>query len=174
MKFNTSNHAKNQGMEFSINRAIIKDVESLLFVERACFSAPWSLKHFEAELEGNQFSHIYVVPHTQPGADSPTLIGYICAWIIFEEVRFLNVAVMPEFRRRGIAHRLIVEILELAIQEKCCRGMLEVRESNDAAIKLYKSLNFKEYAKRKSYYTNPTEDAILMSLEPVLIAGYHE
>ena len=127
-----------------------KDLEALLALENACFSAPWSEKHFEAELAGNPFSHIFVVPHPHSGTASPSIIGYICAWIIFEEVRFLNLAVLPEFRRRGIAQRLIGEIMGLAIREKCHRGMLEARESNSAALRLYKSLNFKEYARRKA------------------------
>ena len=147
--------------------ATFKDLEALLALENACFTAPWTAKHFEAELQGNPFSRILAVPHPQSGSASPSIIGYICAWIIFEEVRFLNLAILPEFRRQGIAQRLIGEILGLAIHEKCHRGMLEVRESNFAAMKLYKSLNFKEYARRKAYYTNPSEDAILMSLEPI-------
>ncbi len=159
-----SGSSKSLPVEFSISSATPHDLDGLLRIERTCFTAPWSEKHFVAELEGNQFSHIFAVPHPQRGEG---LIGYICAWVVFEEVRLLNLAVLPEFRRLGIAKRLIVEVLGLANQKKCQRGLLEVRESNSAAIHLYKSLNFKEYSRRKSYYTNPVEDAILMRLEPL-------
>ncbi|UCH91923.1 MAG: ribosomal protein S18-alanine N-acetyltransferase [Nitrospirota bacterium] len=127
---------------------------------------PWSQKNFEAELRGNQFSRILVIPHPEYGL-KVQVVGYICAWMVFEEIRFLNLAIHEEFRRRGLATQLIREAIRLGEDEGCCRGMLEVRESNYAAKKLYESFNFQAYATRKSYYTNPTEDAILMTLEPL-------
>ena len=159
-------------MTFSVKSATLHDLESLVKLERACFADPWSSKHFEAELEGNKFSRIFLVPHPNIKPGSHEIIGYICAWLIFEEVRFLNLAVIPEFRRQGMAKRLIRGVLNLANEEHCQRGLLEVRESNLAAINLYKSLNFKEYARRKSYYTNPGEDAILMRVEPLSKTQY--
>ncbi len=162
------------GVEFLMHAATSEDLDGLLTIENACFNAPWTRKHFEAELEGNRFSHIVAVPHPHPEADSPSLIAYICAWIIFEEVRFLNLAVLPDFRRRGIAQGLIGEMLRRADQENCQRGLLEVRESNSSALNLYKSLNFKEYARRRAYYTNPSEDAILMRREPITMGDGHE
>jgi len=88
-------------------------------------------------------------------------------WIIFEEIRFLNVAVHPDFRRQGLARHLIRQSLDLGVEASCCRGMLEVRETNQSAKNLYESFQFQAYATRKSYYTNPIEDAILMTLEPL-------
>ena len=161
------------GVEFLMHTASSKDLEGLLTIENACFNAPWTRKHFEAELEGNRFSHIVVVPHPRPKTASPSIVAYICAWIIFEEVRFLNLAVLPDFRRRGVAQQLIQEMLRRAVQENCQRGLLEVRESNSPALNLYKSLNFKEYARRNAYYTNPSEDAILMRREPIRAVDGH-
>jgi len=120
------------------------------------------------ELEGNQFSRVLMIPHPEYGQEVQ-VIGYICAWIVFEEIRFLNVAVHPEFRRHGLATQLIREALNLGIQAACCRGMLEVRETNRSARNLYESFHFEAYATRKSYYTNPTEGAILMTLEPLAL-----
>ena len=117
-------------------------------------------------MNGNQFSRILVVPGLGKASEIP-LLAYICVWVIFEEIRFLNLAVHPQFRRQGLAKRLILEALRMGIDQGCCRGMLEVRQSNQMAKTLYESLYFKEYATRKSYYTNPTEDAILMMLEPL-------
>ncbi|MDX2348146.1 MAG: ribosomal protein S18-alanine N-acetyltransferase [Nitrospirota bacterium] len=146
--------------------ATLENLNVLVALEKACFSVPWSRKSFAAELEGNQFSRMLMVPHPEYGLEVQA-IGYICAWMVFEEIRFLNLAVHPEFRRRGLATQLIGEAIRLGREEGCCRGMLEVRESNHAAKKLYESFHFQAYATRKSYYTNPTEDAILMNLEPL-------
>jgi ribosomal-protein-alanine N-acetyltransferase len=152
---------------WNIRMATLENLEVLVALEVACFSVPWSKKSFEAELKGNQFSRILMIPHPEYGLEVQA-IGYICVWVVFEEIRFLNLAVHPEFRRRGLATQLIDEAIGLGREEGCCRGMLEVRESNHAAKKLYESFHFQAYATRKSYYTNPTEDAILMNLEPLV------
>ena len=152
--------------EWRVRGATPDDLDALVCLEETCFSEPWSRKSFEAELTGNQFSRLLVVSHP----DSELLgdvVGYICVWVVFEEVRFLNLAVHPEFRRKGMAKHLIMEAIQLGIHEGCYRGLLEVRASNQSARILYQYFNFKEYATRKSYYTNPTEDAILMISEPI-------
>jgi len=150
--------------------ATLADLDELVKLEEVCFAVPWSRKSFEAELHGNQFSQILVVPGPMGPSGIP-LLAYICVWVIFEEIRFLNLAVHPQFRRQGLAKTLILEALRIAVEQGCCRGMLEVRHSNQPAKKLYESFNFKEYATRNSYYTNPTEDAILMVLEPISRPG---
>ncbi len=147
--------------------ATISDLDALVALEEACFSAPWSRKSFEAELEGNQFSRVLMIAHPESTHDMRA-IGYICVWIVFEEIRFLNLAVHPDFRRQGMGKQLIQEALGQATAVGCCRGMLEVRATNMPAQALYKSFYFQAYATRKSYYTNPTEDAILMTLEPLI------
>ena len=95
------------------------------------------------------------------------MVGYICVWLIFDELRFLNLAVIPTFRRQGVAEQLVARAIGLGFSKGTRRGLLEVRESNQAAQALYKKFGFTVYAKRKSYYTNPDEDAILMSLDPL-------
>jgi [ribosomal protein S18]-alanine N-acetyltransferase len=167
MKIGQSTMDANQAYEKDIRLATLADLEELVKLEEVCFAVPWSRKSFEAELQGNQFSQILVVPGPMSPAEIPVL-AYLCIWMIFEEIRFLNLAVHPLVRRRGLAKQLILHALRVGIDQGCCRGMLEVRHSNQPARNLYESLNFKEYAIRNSYYTNPTEDAILMSLEPIL------
>ena len=156
-------HASNH---WNIRMATLENLDVLVALEVACFAVPWSKKSFEAELKENQFSRILIIAHSEYGLEVQ-VIGYICVWMVFEEIRFLNLAIHPEFRRRGLATLLIGEAIRLGREEGCCRGMLEVRESNHAAKKLYESFHFQSYATRKSYYTNPTEDAILMILEPL-------
>lgn len=156
--------------KLNIQVATIENLNALVALEEACFSVPWSRKSFEAELEGNQFSRVFIVPHPKCEPESK-VIGYICAWMVFEEIRFLNLAVHPEFRRMGLARQLISQAITLGREEGCCRGMLEVRASNQAARNLYESFHFQPYATRKSYYTNPTEDAILMTLEPLVLSS---
>ena len=150
----------------AIRLATLADLDALVGLEESCFSVPWSRKSFEAELHGNSFSQILVIPGPREQPEIP-LLAYICVWVIFEEIRFLNLAVHPQFREQGLAKQLILQALCIGGTQGCCRGMLEVRDSNQMAKKLYEFFKFKEYGRRSSYYTNPSEDAILMILEPI-------
>jgi len=151
--------------QWTTQEATLKHLDALVALEEACFSVPWSRKSFAAELAGNQFSWVRMISHPENEIE---VIGYICVWIVFEEIRFLNMAVHPAFRRQGLARQLIREVLCFGAEAGCCRGLLEVRKTNTPARNLYEYFNFHAYATRKFYYTNPTEDAILMTLEPLI------
>jgi [ribosomal protein S18]-alanine N-acetyltransferase len=152
----------------AIRSATLADLDALVSLEESCFAVPWSRKSFEAELHGNSFSHLFVISGSGSGEPSEnSLLAFICVWVLFEEIRFLNLAVHPHVRGQGLAKQLILHALCLGRAQGCCRGMLEVRNSNHMAKQLYEFFKFKEYGRRRSYYTNPDEDAILMILEPI-------
>ncbi|MGD9852227.1 MAG: ribosomal protein S18-alanine N-acetyltransferase [Nitrospirales bacterium] len=148
-----------------IRVAGLQDLDALVRLEEACFSVPWSRKSFEAELTGNPFSRLFVVPHPEGAGSAFPLIAYLSCWLVFDELRFLNLAVDEAFRRQGLAKTLIAQAIQQGLENGCQRGLLEVRASNHIARNLYQFFQFKEYARRKSYYTNPDEDAILMASE---------
>ncbi len=127
----------------------VKDVAA---IEKVCFSNPWSEIALEAELK-NDCSHFYVA------VENGRAIGYAGLYAVCGEADIVRVAVLPEYRRRGAARALLSESFK-ANGADCV--YLDVRESNTAAIKLYESLGFKDTGIRKSYYSNPTEDAVLM------------
>ena len=156
-----------QENKIAIINASLEDLEAILEIEHVSFSAPWSRKSFEAELHGNAFSRILAARLEASSEKSGSLVGYVCFWLVFEELRFLNLAVLPTLRRQRVGSQLVARAIELGFSQGSRRGLLEVRESNEGARELYKKFGFLEYAKRKSYYTNPDEDAILMSLDPL-------
>lgn len=145
-----------------IEPATAADVDEIVRIEEACFSAPWTRKMLEAELVGNQFSSFLVAKQADHASNDIRLLGYVCFWVVFEELRIMNVAVAPSARRRGIARQLIVRALESGREKSAAKGLLEVRASNTAARRLYGALGFRETSVRTRYYTNPIEDAILM------------
>jgi len=120
---------------------------------------------FESELLGGPFSRFVGAFGKKERSFSTQLLGYICYWVVFDELRLMNLAVRPNRRRQGIGSHLVLH----AVQEGLARGttwtLLEVRASNQAAQKLYHALGFRQYGRRRSYYTNPDEDAILMELQ---------
>src|SRR5574339_1187716 len=99
-----------------ILRAAPADLEDIFAIEEACFSAPWTRKMLEAELTGNPFAHFLLA---REGGGRP--VGYLCFWIVFEEVRFMNLAVIESMRRRGIARSLVATALAAGASQSAVR-----------------------------------------------------
>lgn len=155
-------------VEWVIEPATIESLPDILQIEEACFSSPWTRKMLEAELSGNRFAHFLLAKRTTPGeVGSSSIIGYLCFWVIFEEVRLMNLAVIESMRHKGIAKALVSQALEEGAAQAGMRALLEVRASNHAAQALYRSLGFRDVTTRPAYYTNPLEDAVLMELDPI-------
>ena len=129
-------------------------------LEKICFSRPWSRKMLAEELD-NECAAFLV-------AEDPVMkevVGYAGLLVMADEGYITNVAVFPEYRRRGVAGQII------AVFDNCARGnrlaflTLEVRPSNAAAIALYRSFGFEEVGRRKNYYDLPKEDALILTKE---------
>ena len=134
------------------------DIANVMEVELKSFSIPWSKESFENELKNNLA--LYLVAKVDEKA-----VGYIGVWKIFDEGHITNVAVHPDFRGEGIGRALISELLYLCEKEGITSFTLEVRESNIVAQNLYKSFGFVEEGKRKGYYSDNNENAIIMWLK---------
>lgn len=150
--------------------ATLGSLSDILKIEEACFSAPWTRKMLEAELTGNPFAHFLLARDGEEGAVG-AIIGYLCYWIVFEEVRLMNLAVIESMRHRGIASSLVSAALQTGMSHSAHRAVLEVRVSNRAAQRLYEGFGFTRTAVRPKYYTNPDEDAVLMELDPIVLKG---
>lgn len=144
-------------------------LSDILALEEACFSSPWTRKMLEAELTGNQFARFLVARHGETTKTQPTIIGYHCFWIVFEELRLMNVAVRESMRRKGVGEALVTEALRQGLEQAATRAVLEVRASNHPARSLYARLGFVQVGSRPRYYTNPIEDAVLMEMNPLAI-----
>ncbi len=153
-----------------IGLASRQDVDRLLAIEQASFSAPWTRKMFEAELEGNPFGSLLTARLRTPGDELQPVIGYICFWVVFEELRVMNLGVEPSVRRRGIGTNLVRHALGVGAERGAVRALLEVRASNSAAVGLYEGIGFRVVGRRPRYYTNPIEDATLMEMNPLVSA----
>ncbi|MDD5285635.1 MAG: ribosomal protein S18-alanine N-acetyltransferase [Desulfuromonadaceae bacterium] len=131
-----------------------KDIDQLLIIEVASFSAPWTREHFVAELDA-QYSFPYVA------AADDVVVGYLCMMSLFEEAQILDIAVAPDQRGRGIARLLMDHAISVAREKGAELLSLEVRASNIAAINLYERSGFVRTGLRQKYYEN-REDAVLM------------
>ena len=154
--------------DWVIEPATVEALPDILRLEEACFSAPWTRKMLEAELSGNPFAHFLLAKQVTPGdSSSVSIIGYLCFWVVFEEIRLMNLAVIESMRHKGIARALVSQALEVGAAQTAVRALLEVRASNHAAHALYRSLGFRDVSTRPTYYSNPIEDALLMELDPI-------
>ena len=128
-------------------------------LERICFSAPWSRTMLAEELD-NALS-AFLVALDGDGK----VVGYAGVQVILDEGYITNVAVRPEWRRRGVAGKLLQVFLDFAQANKLAFLTLEVRESNYGAIALYGSRGFRSVGRRRNYYEHPREDAVIMTRE---------
>jgi ribosomal-protein-alanine N-acetyltransferase len=157
--------------EFEIVPATPDMLADILALEEACFSSPWTRKMLEGELTGNQFAHFLVaIRHGQSKTKTePTIIGYHCFWIVFEELRLMNLAVRASMRKMGVGETLVTVALHRGLEQAATRAVLEVRTSNDAARSLYTRIGFVQTGSRPRYYSNPIEDAVLMEMNPLVV-----
>ena len=133
-------------------------VEGIAKIEKECFSAPWSEDSIRAELD-NENAHFLVA------LAGEKVLGYIGVHEIVGEAYVANVAVSPKYRRFGIASVLLGEAEKGAKERGCEFISLEVRQSNVPAISLYEKRGYTVRGVRKNFYSDPTEDGIIMTLD---------
>jgi ribosomal-protein-alanine N-acetyltransferase len=136
----------------------VADLDEVLDIERRSFPEPWSRGMFLHELK-LPFSKSIVARADDPPHD---LLGYICWWLVGDEIQILNVAVRPERRRNGIGRALVELVFAEAEAQHVSTITLEVRRESTAAIALYRSFGFTESGMRRHYYGRGA-DAVLMT-----------
>lgn len=137
------------------------DLEDILNIEKLSFPSPWTRSQFEQEIKNplsNKFTAKLIHDETAITA------AYIIFWAVANEAHILNIAVHPEFQRRGIAKMFINFAIGRMKKQQVREVFLEVRRSNIPAQKLYEGFGFQKIGIRKGYYENNREDAIVMAL----------
>lgn len=138
--------------------ALVKEhIERILEIEKESNGSPWSAKSFEREI-GHAPTEFVVAKM------SGEIIGFAGAWIIADECHITTIAVTTNHRRQGLGKKMMDEILERSKDRGALCATLEVRSGNEAAIKMYESLGFSISGKRKAYYPDNKEDAVIMWL----------
>ena len=133
-------------------------VPQIAQLEKLCFSDPWSESSIASELSNPLSCWLVAV-------EGEKLAGYIGSQTVMGETDMMNVAVNPDFRRQGVARTLILALVEALKARGSHWLMLEVRQSNAPARALYEKLGFSEVGRRKNYYRNPKEDALILRKE---------
>jgi [ribosomal protein S18]-alanine N-acetyltransferase len=133
-----------------------EDLDAVVGIERESFTLPWSRGAFLYEMEQNRVARCWVM------REDARVVGYLCVWQIADEVHITNIAVHPGHRRRGIGRALLTYVVEEARRVQARSIGLEVRPSNREARTLYDSFGFRVVGRRKGYYYDTGEDALVM------------
>ncbi len=134
-----------------------RDLEKIFQLERSAFLTSWSSEAFAEAIRNPK--GLNRVAENRSG-----LVGYLTAFRVLDEVFLTNLLVISRNRRRGVGERLLKNLIERVATEGVKQIFLEVRETNDAAIRLYEKMNFSVVAVRKGYYVDTGEDALVMQI----------
>jgi [ribosomal protein S18]-alanine N-acetyltransferase len=145
-------------MNLVIRKMTLEDVPSVIELDHQSFSLPWPERSFRFELTANPASRCWVAEW------EGKLVGMIVVWLVIDEAHVATIATHPDFRRRGIGTKLLSHALRLLIDEGARSSFLEVRENNLGAQEMYRKFGYEASGRRRRYYKDNDEDAILMNL----------
>jgi len=148
-------------MSVNIRKMILDDLEQVIAIDQISFSLPWPVRSFYSELTDNPASRCWVVEL------DGRIAAMVVAWLIVDEIHIATIATHPDFRKQGFGEKLLSFTLQSAQAEGAVTSFLEVRENNAAAIMMYHKFGYVESGRRKGYYKDNNEDAILMTLRMV-------
>jgi [ribosomal protein S18]-alanine N-acetyltransferase len=145
-------------MNLNIRRMTVDDIPAVIELDSLSFTLPWPERSFRFELTENTASRCWVYE------SDGKIAGMIVAWLLVDEAHVATIATHPNYRRQGIAKKLLAHALRYMSKEGAVTSFLEVRESNTAAREMYHKFGYEIVGRRKRYYKDTDEDAILMTL----------
>jgi [ribosomal protein S18]-alanine N-acetyltransferase len=148
--------------DWVVEPLLLSDLDTILEIEQSSFVNPWTREMYLAELENRGVSYCYVVRNA-----THLVIGFCSFWRVLDELHINNLAVAPEHRGAGAGAALLRAVLREGARMGARRATLEVRQSNDAARRLYERLGFSVAGVRRGYYTKPVEDALVLWKEHI-------
>lgn len=155
-------------MSLTIRGMRVEDVPAAHKLDKLSFTLPWPRRSLRFEVTDNPSARCWVAELDD------RLVGMLVLWMIVDEAHIATLATHPDFRRRGIAEKLLINALEKAYIEGARTALLEVRAGNENAQALYRKFGFEEVNRRERYYKDNNEDAVLMSLHRLPVVDNDE
>ena len=143
--------------ELVIREMIPADIPPLLEIERVSFPVPWDAAMFNIQRYLSKYTDNLVI------LSGDSIIGYISSWYAHEELHILSIAIAPADRGGGGAAMLLARAVERSREKGCLKVVLEVRVSNSRAIRFYEKHGFRQVDRRKNYYPDSDEDALILA-----------
>lgn len=136
--------------------ATVADLKSIMRIENAAFTVPWTEAAFRNEFIINQYAYYLLATYKEE------VVGYAGVWLVLDEGHITNIAIHPDYQGNHYGEALFRKMIQVAKDRSVVRMTLEVRVSNNIAQGLYKKLGFQDGAIRKNYYPDTKEDALVM------------
>jgi len=165
-----------QSSQIVIRSMTLADISAVAAIDRVSFPTPWPKEAFLYELTQRPDSLCRVAEWVGP--NERILVGTIVVWLVGDIAHIATLAIEPGFRRKGIGQALLALTLIESMARGAHRALLEVRESNVSAQRLYRKFGFREAGRKPDYYQDTHEDAVVMTLLPLAreslaeLAGY--
>ncbi len=171
-------------LAYTVRTMRLDDIPRVVQIDRAAFPTPWSASTYRFEITNRSASHMVVVESTGaapsndgwrtwlrrlagPAPVAPLIVGYGGCWLIAGEAHISTIAVDPAYQGRGLGELLLAAMLQRSIHLGGEYSVLEVRESNATAQALYRKYEYQVVGRRRGYYRNDGEDALLMEVRPL-------
>ncbi|MBI3244030.1 MAG: ribosomal protein S18-alanine N-acetyltransferase [Chloroflexi bacterium] len=159
----------------TIQPMTVADIPQVVEIDYLSFPLPWSANSYRHELLENDDAHFFVAVDGERRGwrswlglkEARRVVGFVGYWYIVDEAHISTIAVHPTRRQTGVGERLLRTALEHALSLGAQLATLEVRQSNAAAQNLYRKYCFEEVGRRKGYYRDNGEDALLMTAKPI-------
>ena len=132
-----------------------EDAEQVAEIDFKSFSVPWKMTDYWRYAQEKNIEAVV-------GEIEKKIVAYAAAFVSFDEAEVFKIAVAPELRGKGFGTKIFAKLIEVCKLRGATKITLEVRPSNAAAVKMYESFGLKSVGRRKNYYTNPVEDALVM------------
>ena len=142
--------------DLTIREMIPADIPPRLEIERVSFPVPWDAGMFTIQLDLLEYAENLVI------LSGDRIIGYISSWYRDEELHILSIAIAPADRGGEAAAMLLADAVERSREKGCFNAVLEVRENNGRAIRFYEKHGFRQVGRRKDYYPDSGEDALIL------------
>jgi ribosomal-protein-alanine N-acetyltransferase len=153
-----------------LRRAQPPDLAALAALETACFTHPWTEAQIAEEMSVAPPGGVFVLEGPPRPEETAGVCAYCAVRLVLDELHVMNVAVAPRARRRGLARLLLVFALRRAARAGARAAFLELRAGNREALALYESLGFRLLSRRRAYYRQPVEDALVLVREGLAAA----
>jgi len=163
---------------FLIEPMTLADIPEVVAIEQASYSMTWPEKAYDYELQKNKLAHYFVLrvlpQQTNQSTDQPAspIIGLAGFWLMSDEIHINTIAIHPNWRRLGLGEWLLIKLLEEGQALDARVATLEVRPSNQAALALYQKYKFKKVGRRRHYYSNNGEDALILTTPALNLPDY--
>jgi ribosomal-protein-alanine N-acetyltransferase len=178
------------GLAYKVEPMQVSDIREAMTIERLSFPTPWPLGAYRYEIRHNPRAHYFVARPQEEGSaqrqeprggllarfrstdQRPSIVGYGGFWRSAREAHISTIAVHPRLRRKGIGQLILIAMIEKAMSLGADHITLEVRASNSVAQSLYRKYGFQVVSRRRRYYSDNNEDAVVMAGQDIDRAPY--